>query len=29
VLHANILDPDYCDIGVGYAAVEGSDFYHH
>ena len=26
---ANILDPDYCDIGVGYAAVNGSDFYHY
>jgi uncharacterized protein YkwD len=26
---ANILDPDYCDIGVGYAAVHGSDFYHY
>jgi hypothetical protein len=26
---ANILDPDYCDIGVGYAAVDGSDFYHY
>ncbi|MFZ0614703.1 MAG: CAP domain-containing protein, partial [Desulfobacterales bacterium] len=26
---ANILNPDYCDIGVGYAAVDGSDFYHY
>ena len=26
---ANILDPDYCDIGVGYAAVNGSDLYHY
>jgi uncharacterized protein YkwD len=26
---ANILDPDYCDIGVGYAAVHGSHFYHY
>jgi uncharacterized protein YkwD len=26
---ANILDPNYCDIGVGYAAVAGSDFYHY
>lgn len=26
---ANILHPDYCDIGVGYAAVSGSDFYHY
>ena len=26
---ANILDPDYCDIGVGYAAIAGSDFYHY
>jgi hypothetical protein len=25
----NILDSDYCDIGVGYAAVNGSDFYHY
>ena len=25
----NILDPYYCDIGVGYAAVDGSDFYHY
>jgi hypothetical protein len=25
---ANILDPDYCDIGVGYAAVAGN-LYHH
>jgi hypothetical protein len=26
---ANILDPDYCDIGVGYAAVNGSQYYHY
>jgi hypothetical protein len=26
---ANILDPDYCDIGVGYAAVGGSQYYHY
>jgi hypothetical protein len=26
---ANILDPDYCDIGVGYAAVDGSQYYHY
>jgi hypothetical protein len=26
---ANILDPDYCDIGVGYAAVAGSQYYHY
>jgi hypothetical protein len=26
---ANILDPDYCDIGVGYAVVNVSDFYHY
>ena len=26
---ANILDPDYCDIGVGYAAVDGSKYYHY
>ena len=26
---ANILSPDYCDIGVGYAAVAGSQFYHY
>jgi hypothetical protein len=26
---ANILDPDYCDIGVGYAAVDGSQHYHY
>lgn len=26
---ANILDPDYCDIGVGYAAVGGSQHYHY
>lgn len=26
---ANILHPDYCDIGVGYAAVAGSHFYHY
>jgi hypothetical protein len=26
---ANILDPDYCDIGVGYATANGSDFYHY
>ncbi|MGA9260642.1 MAG: CAP domain-containing protein [Desulfobacterales bacterium] len=26
---ANILDPDYCDIGVGYAAVAGNQYYHH
>jgi hypothetical protein len=25
----NILDPDYCDIGVGYAAVNGSQYYHY
>ena len=25
----NILDPDYCDIGVGYAAVDGSQYYHY
>jgi hypothetical protein len=26
---ANILDPDYCDIGVGYAAVDGNQYYHY
>lgn len=26
---ANILDPDYCDIGVGYAAADASQFYHY
>jgi len=26
---ANILDPYYCDIGVGYAAVAGSQYYHY
>ena len=26
---ANILDPDYCDIGVGYATVGGSQYYHY
>jgi|GEM_PF-2772293 len=26
---ANILDPDYCDIGVGYAAVGGGQYYHY
>ena len=26
---ANILDPDYCDIGVGYAAVAGTQYYHY
>ena len=26
---ANILSPDYCDIGVGYAAVTGSQYYHY
>ena len=25
----NILDPDYCDIGVGYAAVAGNQYYHY
>jgi hypothetical protein len=25
----NILDPDYCDIGVGYAAVDGSKYHHY
>jgi hypothetical protein len=25
----NILDPDYCDIGVGYATVSGSDYFHY
>ncbi len=26
---ANILSPDYCDIGVGYAAVAGCQFHHY
>ena len=26
---ANILSPEYCDIGVGYAAIAGSDFHHY
>jgi uncharacterized protein YkwD len=26
---ANILSPDYCDIGVGYATVAGSDYTHY
>ena len=26
---ANILSPEYCDIGVGYAAVSGSAYFHY
>lgn len=26
---ANILDPDYCDIGVGYAAAEAAKYAHY
>jgi len=26
---ANILNPDFCDIGVGYASVAGSTYNHH
>ena len=26
---ANILSPEYCDIGVGYAVVAGSDYFHY
>ena len=26
---ANILNPDFCDIGVGYALTSGSTYYHY
>jgi hypothetical protein len=26
---ANLLSPDYCDIGVGYAVVAGSEYFHY